>query len=88
MSHGLSKSKYVKFCQCPKMLWLKVNKPQEAVVDPSAQQLIQTGHEVGELAKGSYGNYVETTSYTEDGRLDLSAMIRKTQEYISKGNRA
>lgn len=85
MSHGLSKSKYVKFCQCPKMLWLKVNKPQEAVVDPSAQQLIKTGHEVGELAKGLYGNYVETTSYTEDGRLDLSAMIRKTQEYISKG---
>lgn len=85
MPRGLSKSKYVKFCQCEKLLWLSVNKPEEATEDPSAQQLIQTGHEVGELAKGLYGKYVETTTYTEDGHLDIAAMLRKTQEFIAQG---
>ena len=27
---GLSKSRYTAFCQCPKLLWLTVNKPEEA----------------------------------------------------------
>lgn len=27
---GLSKSRYPAFCQCPKNLWLKVYKPEEA----------------------------------------------------------
>ena len=67
---GLSKSRYVKFCQCEKLLWLSVYKPEEATEDPSAQQLIETGHEVGQLAKGLYGKYVETTSYTEDGHCE------------------
>ena len=84
---GLSKSRYVKFCQCEKLLWLSVYKPEEATEDPSAQQLIETGHEVGQLAKGLYGKYVETTSYTEDGHLDITAMIRKTQEFLAKGEK-
>lgn len=87
MSRGLSKSKYVKFCQCEKLLWLSIYKPEEATEDPSAQQLIETGHEVGQLAKGLYGKYVETTSYTEDGHLDIATMIRKTQEYLAKGEK-
>ena len=30
MAKGLSKSRYTAFCQCPKLLWLKVYKPDEA----------------------------------------------------------
>jgi hypothetical protein len=31
---GLSKSRYTAFCQCPKNLWMKVYKPEEAKDDP------------------------------------------------------
>lgn len=34
---GLSKSRYTAFCQCPKNLWLKVYKPEMAVVDEALQ---------------------------------------------------
>ncbi len=34
---GLSKSRYTAFCQCPKLLWLKIYKPEEAPVDEAMQ---------------------------------------------------
>lgn len=34
---GLSKSKYTLFCQCPKALWLRTYKPDEAIVDPGVE---------------------------------------------------
>ena len=34
---GLSKSRYTLFCQCPKALWLRTNKPDEAIVDGSTE---------------------------------------------------
>lgn len=33
----LSKSRYAAFCQCPKNLWLKVYKSEEATVDEALQ---------------------------------------------------
>lgn len=33
---GLSKSRYTAFCQCPKLLWLTVNKPEEAAASREA----------------------------------------------------
>ena len=30
MAKGLSKSRYTLFCQCPKTLWLRTYKPDEA----------------------------------------------------------
>ena len=30
MTKGLSKSRYTAFCQCPKTLWLRTYKPDEA----------------------------------------------------------
>ena len=33
MKTSLSKSRYTKYCQCAKALWLSVNKPEEATVD-------------------------------------------------------
>lgn len=49
---GLSKSRYTSFCQCPKNLWLKVYKPEEAEVDEALQARFEKGNEVGDLAKG------------------------------------
>ncbi|MCQ2369823.1 MAG: DUF2779 domain-containing protein [Paludibacteraceae bacterium] len=82
---GLSKSKYTKFCQCPKALWLKSYKPDEEIIDPSVESRFLTGSQVGDLAKQLFGTYTEVTVKDEDNNLDLSAMIEKTKELTQQG---
>ena len=81
----LSKSKYTLSCKCQKALWLKTYKPEVEVIDPSVEARFAAGTEVGDLAKSLFGDYVETTSYTADGGLDIAAMIAKTQELVNSG---
>ena len=85
MMKQLSKSKYAKYCQCPKCLWMSVYKPEEEVVDPSSEARFENGTEVGDLAMGLLGEYVDVTTNQEDGRLDLSAMITKTKQLMEAG---
>ena len=40
----LSKSRYTTYCQCPKALWLKVYKPDEATVDASVEARFESGN--------------------------------------------
>lgn len=80
----LSKSKYAKYCQCPKCLWMSVYKPEEEVIDPSAEGRFEKGTEVGNLAKGVLGPYVDVTVKRGDGSLDLSAMIQNTKNLIAE----
>ena len=56
MAYELSKSKYCKGIQCPKILWLDENKPElaENVIPESS---IATGIMVGELARSYFGEY-------------------------------
>ena len=83
---GLSKSRYTSYCQCPKSLWLKVYKPQEAAeLDESVKARFVAGNEVGELAKKLFGDYVDVTTKNPDGSLDLQAMIEKTRQEMEKG---
>ncbi len=84
-TRGLSKSKYTLFSQCPKALWLKIYKPEEEIVDESTKARFEQGNEVGDLAMGLFGPYVEVTTTREDGSQDLKAMIAKTQEEMAKG---
>ena len=81
----LSKSKYTRFCQCPKMLWLDTYRPELAVQAPALQRRFQEGNEVGDLAMGLLGDFVETTAYTAEGKLDIAAMLKNTQKYIAEG---
>lgn len=82
---GLSKSCYTAFCQCPKNLWLKVYKPEEAKDDPALEARFEQGNEVGDLAMQLYGDFVEVTAKNADGSLDLNAMVEKTREEMTKG---
>ena len=84
MKTSLSKSRYTKYCQCAKALWLSVNKPEEATVDAGVEARFAEGNVVGDLAMGLFGDFVEVTTM-KDGRLDLSAMIEKTQEEMERG---
>jgi len=81
---SLSKSKYCNFWQCPKMEWLNRYKPEEKTEDSSLDAILMRGNEIGDLAMGLFGDYVEVTTYTDD-KLDISAMIRRTKEELSKG---
>lgn len=82
---GLSKSRDSQFCQCPKALWLKIYKPELEEIDDSIQSRFEQGNEVGDLAMGLLGLYIDVTTYREDGSLDISGMIEKTKQEIKKG---
>ena len=85
MAKGLTKSRYTQFCQCPKALWLRVNKPEEATVDAGVEARFESGNEVGDLAMQLFGSFVEVTTKRDDGGLDLQAMTEKTKEEMARG---
>ncbi len=80
----LSKSKYCGLWQCPKIAWLRQYKPEVAVIDDMVQARFDAGNEVGDLAMGLFGDYIEVTTYNGE-KLDLKAMIDKTSEEMAKG---
>lgn len=80
---NLSKSKYCGLWQCPKIAWLQKYRPEERVFDELLQQRMTVGSEVGDLAKGLFGDYVEVTARDGD-RLDLARMIERTAEEMAK----
>ena len=81
----LSKSRYTLFCQCPKALWLRIYKPDVAIIDASTEARFEKGNEVGDLAMGLFGSYVDVTTQMADGSLDLRAMVEKTKQEMEKG---
>ena len=84
---GGTKTDYMRGMQCPKMLWLDRHKPEEKVIPPEVQELLDKGNEFGDRAMGMFGEYVEMTAYREDGRLDFSAMLQRTQEHLLDGTK-
>ena len=76
---GLSKSKYCKGFQCPKILWLDKYKP-EVGEDVLPETVLANGTMVGDLARGYYGDYrlVEFTN-------DKQAMCEQTKQFIAEG---
>lgn len=73
---NLSKSKYCKGVQCPKILWLEKNMPEVAeVVDNSS--VLDNGTRVGELAKELFGFHFDV-SFNED----LNEMIKDTKALL------
>ena len=78
----LSKSKYCAFVQCPRNLWLKTYKPELATPDTSLEAKMEAGNEIGDLAMRLFGDFVEVTAHKDDGRMDLSEMISRTNELI------
>ena len=77
----LSKSKYCSGVQCPKMLWLKEHKPEEFDESVMNQAVLQTGSEVGDLAMGLFGDFVEVPF----DRENLGSMLMKTEELLDAG---
>lgn len=80
-----SKSRYTTFCQCPKALWLRTYKPEEAEVDEALEARFEQGNVVGDLAMGLFGDFKEVTVKNTDGSLDLTKMIELTRQYMDEG---
>ncbi len=81
---NFSKSKYTTAWQCPKALWLKKYKPEEEEISDSVQARMTAGNEVGDLAMGLFGEYVDVTEYDDD-RINIASMIERTQEEMRRG---
>lgn len=80
---NLSKSKYCNFRQCPKIAWLSKYHPELIEIDAMTQSRFDAGHEVGDLAKGLFGDYVDVSTFNEEGSIDIPSMLRKTKEAIT-----
>jgi len=79
----LSKSKYCGLWQCPKIAWLQKYKPEQFQPDEKLTGQMETGSEVGALARGLFGPFTDVTVRKGD-RLDLPEMIRRTTEEMAK----
>ena len=72
----LSKSKYCKLVQCPKILWMSKYKSDVAV--PTAREaVLANGTVVGELARNLFGKYTNIEFNT-----DLNVMIEDTKKML------
>ncbi|MBO4535487.1 MAG: hypothetical protein J5755_06070 [Clostridia bacterium] len=81
----LTKSDFMRGIQCGKMLWLDRHKPEYKVVSPAVRARLDAGNEFGDKAMGMFGDYVEMTAYTPDGRIDCAAMVQNTRNHIALG---
>ena len=75
----LSKSSYCGAFQCPKILWMQNNKPQESV-DKSDPQVLANGTMVGDFARNYYGKY-SLVEYS----TDKAKMVDQTRAFMDAG---
>ena len=80
----LTKSKFIKLWQCPKLYYLSCKKPELSSIDDSQIKRMETGNNVGDFAMGLFGDYVEVTVKNSD-KLDIGAMLTRTKEEVAKG---
>ena len=81
----LSKSIYVDVWGCPKKAWIKKYHPEWIRISDDQQARFDTGYEVGDIARGMFGPFVDVTAYKADGSLNKSQMIRNTADEMAKG---
>ena len=77
---NLSKSKYCNGLQCPKMLWMARNMPEQLDSSVIKQQVLDNGSRVGDVAMGYFGDFVEVP-YNEK----KAEMITETRRLMDSG---
>lgn len=73
---SLSKSRYCRARQCNKMLWMDINKKEEAI-DKASKEVLENGTKVGELARRYFGDFVNI-----EYNKELSKMLIETEECL------
>lgn len=80
MDYELSKTKYCKGIQCPKILWMDENMPEVGENVLSAT-LMKNGTKVGEVARDYFGD-CDLVEFD----FDKTKMAEKTNELLQKGS--
>lgn len=75
----MTKTQFCRGIQCPKMLWMDNNMPEQGVAAAS-EQVFQTGNLVGDVARAYFGA-CELVAYAED----KTEMIAATQALMAGG---
>lgn len=75
---GLSKSRIISWKQCPKKLWLQINRPELVEDACMNERIFQAGNEVGEVARGLYPGGI----LIDDE--DLGDALESTRNIMSK----
>ena len=75
---SLSKSKIIAHRQCPKRLWLQINRPELIQISAATQVRFDEGNKVGDIARQNHpgGVFIETLNRVE--------AIAQTKEALSK----
>lgn len=79
----LSKSKILAYRQCPRRLWLEVNRPDVCVNSSDTQARFRTGHRVGAMAQQIYDPQNKGT-LIDMKALGVNGALSKTQELLAK----
>jgi hypothetical protein len=82
---SLSKSSYCSGLQCPKILWLKTNCPEEAQISESTQNVFDSGHTVGTYAKRYFGVYAEVPMDFDNYSESFQLALETTKSHIAEG---
>jgi hypothetical protein len=53
-----------------------------ATPDNSAESRMEAGNEIGDLAMQLFGDFVEVSAHKDNGKMDLSEMIARTNELL------
>lgn len=80
---NLSKTKYCHLWQCPKRAWLQKFRPELAEANEAANQRMEAGRKVGEIAKGLFNGYVDVSAFKQ-GHLDIPAMVYATKREMQR----
>lgn len=81
-----SKSKYTQGIQCPKMLWMRKNMPDQFDESVLNQAILETGNTVGDIAMGYFGPFVEVEFNPNDpDRFKLAS--EQTSQLLADGKR-
>lgn len=80
----ISKTDFIRGLQCEKMLWLDAHAPEYKIIPPEVQARLDAGNDFGDKAMGIFGDFTETTTFREDGRLYYAAMIEKTKALLGE----
>lgn len=79
MDYTLSKSKFCKGFQCPKILWMDEHRP-ELAVDTASESILKTGEEVGKLARSYFDGCQDVTF-----DYDKMNMVQQTNAFMNAG---
>ena len=87
MQQILSKTKYCRGIQCPKMLWMDINKP-EVAQDTGKEAILRNGTAVGEFARGYFGEFVEVESTWDKKKMceDTERLMKEGHESIAEAS--